>query len=194
MDIIKLRKALLAILTILVFTVSCYICITKLKNYNTKKSTYQVSNAINTNSNLNKTVSAKGNLVFKVKYSKSGDIQTENEESASKLAGKTKSEIESIYEKSGYNVDSFNSLQVVLIRNVDKYAPNKYVVGIKDGFIAIYKTDKNGNMFIEDSTRDVTDIKTSRLKQKDIELLTNGDKYFECDTLEDAKARLEDYE
>lgn len=194
MDTIKLRKILLAVLTILVFMVSCYICVTKIKDYSGRKNTYQASNSVNANSDLNKTISSKGNLIFKIKYVKSGDVKTEKEESASKVAGKTKSEIENIYQKSGYSVDSFNALQVILTKNVDKYAPNKYVVGIKDNVIAIYKTDKKGNMFIEDATRDITDIKTSRLKQKDIELLTKGDKYFECDTIEDAKARLEDYE
>jgi hypothetical protein len=82
----------------------------------------------------------------------------------------------------------------VLIKEVNKYAPNKYVLGIKDGYIAIYKTDKDGNMFIENDKVDITDVRTNRLKQADIKLLTKGDKYFQCDTREDAEARLEDYE
>lgn len=198
MDTIKLRKIFLAISTILVFVLSCYICITKVKDYNSKKDMYQVNtkgyDSINTNSDLGYTVSSKGNLIFKIEYDKSGDIITEREESAKKLAGNTKNGIENIYKKSGYKVDSFSPLEVVLVKEVDRYAPNKYVVGIKNGFIAIYRTDKNGNMFIENSKRDITDIKTSRLKDKDIELLTKGDKYFQCDTREDAESRLEDYE
>ncbi|WP_446897541.1 hypothetical protein ACSVC9_11030 [Clostridium sp. LBM24168] len=198
MDTIKLRKTLLAISTILVFVLSCYICIVKIKDYNTKKDMYQVNtngyDSINTNSDVGHIVSGKGSLIFKIEYDKSGDIEIEKEESAKKLAGSTKNEVEDIYKKSGYEIDSFSPLKIVLVKKVDKYAPNKYVVGIKDGFIAIYKTDKDGNMFIEDSTRDITDIKTSRLKDKDIELLTEGDKYFQCDTREDAESRLEDYE
>lgn len=198
MDTIKLRKALLAISTILVFALSCYICITKIKDYNAKKDVYQFNtkeyNAVNANSDADYTVSTKGNLIFKIQYDKSGDIEIEKEESAKKLSGSTKNEVENFYRKSGYEVDSFSPLEVVLVRKVDKYAPDKYVVGIKNGFIAIYKTDKSGNMFIEDSKRDITDIKTSRLKDKDIELLTKGDKYFQCDTREDAESRLEDYE
>ena len=77
---------------------------------------------------------------------------------------------------------------------MDKYAPNKYVLGIKNGFIAIYKTDKAGNMFIENENTDITDIKTKRLKEEDIKLLTKGDKYFQCNTREEAQSRLEDYE
>lgn len=77
---------------------------------------------------------------------------------------------------------------------MDKYEPNKYVLGIKNGLIAIYKTDNQGNMFIENEKRDVTDIKTSKLKEEDIRLLTKGDKYFECNTRDEAESRLEDYE
>lgn len=198
MDTIKIRKTLLVILTLLVFIFSCYICITKIKNYNSGNSVYQTKtqkyDSISTNSDLGNTVSKKGNLIFKVEYSKSGDIQVEKEESAKKLTGDTKSEVKKLYEKSGYKVDSFSPLEIVLVKKLNKYSPNKYVLGIKNGFIAIYKTNKNGDMFIEDSTRDITDIKTSKLKKKDIELLTKGDKYFQCDTREDAESRLEDYE
>lgn len=68
------------------------------------------------------------------------------------------------------------------------------MLGIKNGFIAIYKTDRQGNMFIENEKRDITHISTDRLKQEDIKLLTKGDKYFQCNTREEAEARLEDYE
>lgn len=194
----KFRTASLVILTILVFGISYYICITKIKDYDATKNMYQVKtknyNSIRTNSNIDDVMAKDGNLVFKIKYAKSGDIQIEKEKSVGKLAGKTKSEIEDMYKSYGYKVDSFNPLETVLIKEVNRYEPDKYVVGIKNGAIAIYKTDKNGNMFIEDSARDITDIKVNKLRPKDIELLTKGDKYFQCDTLEDAEARLEDYE
>lgn len=80
------------------------------------------------------------------------------------------------------------------MKEEDKYMPNKYVVGIKGDNIAIYRTDKSGNMYIEDENKDITDIKTNKLKEQDIHMLTTGDKYFQCDTREEAEARLEDYE
>ncbi|MBA5850926.1 hypothetical protein H2684_06345 [Clostridium sp. cel8] len=196
MDTVRVRKIVLTIVTILVFTLSCYICITKLKSYDTEKNMYQVKeyDSVNASSNLGNKLSSKCNLIFKIKYAKSGDVIIEKEETGEKLAGNTKADIENLYKNTEYKVDSFSPLEVVFVKTVDKYAPNKYVLGIKDGFIAIYKTDKYGNMFIENKSRDITNIKTSRLKEKDIELLTQGDKYFECDTHEDAEARLEDYE
>lgn len=196
MDTIKLRKILLTILTIMVFALSLYICITKIKDYNSDKDIYQVKqyDSVNANSGVDSKISSRCNLIFKVKYGKSGDVKIEKEESAERFAGDTKADIQKIYKNTAYKVNSFSPLEVVLVKDVDKYSPGKYVLGIKDGYIAIFKTDDKGNMFIEDTSRDITDIKTSRLKQKDIELLTKGDKYFQCDTKEDAESRLEDYE
>lgn len=200
MDKRKIRTILLVILTIAIFSLSYYVCINRLKSTNIKKGRYQVNNktgaqdTLTVHSNVDGVVSVNANVVFKVKYAKSGEIVTEKEEKADALAGKKKDEVNDVYKDEGYTVQNITSSEVLLIREVDKYAPNKYVLGIKDGYIAIYKTDKDGNMFIEDDKRDVTDIKTDKLKQADIQLLTKGDKYFQCDTREDAEARLEDYE
>lgn len=200
MDKRKIRTILLVVLTTAIFSLSYYICVTKLKNVNTKNNKYQVNedkenyDSVKVHSNVDNTVDKNAKIVFKIKYIKSGEIQREKEEDARELAGKKKSEVEQIYKDKGYKVDTITPSEVVLIKEADKYAPNKYVLGIKDGLIAIYKTDKEGNMFIENEGRDVTDIKTDRLKDTDIKLLTNGDKYFQCNTREDAEARLEDYE
>lgn len=201
MDKKKLRTFILVILTISIFTLSYYICISKLKNENIGNNKYGLNSSkeggadsLAANSNGDGIVSRNASIIFKIKYEKSGDVVVEKEEPIGSLAGKKKSDVEEMYKDEGYEVQNINSLQVVLMRKVDKYAPNKYVLGIKDGFIAIYKTDKNGNMTIENEKRDITDIKIDKLKQADIQLLTKGDKYFQCDTREDAEARLEDYE
>lgn len=197
----KIRTILLVILTISIFSLSCYLCVNKLKVANLNEEKYKVQNeskdidkSITVDSNMNTSLSPNAKVIFEKKYIKSGEIITEKEESAGNLAGKKKSELNQVYKGQGYSLESMKSSEVVFVKEFDRYAPNKYVVGIKDGFIAIYKTDKDGNMFIEDEKRDVTDIKTDRLKKADIELLTKGDKYFQCNTREDAEARLEDYE
>lgn len=200
MDRRKLRTIILVIFTILVFSLSCYICVVGFQNANMKKKLLQVQErdkeryTVNTNSNVAATVSDKAKMTFEIKYDKSGDYQMERQESAKELSGKSKDEVEKIYKSAGYKVEKFNGKEIVLVREVDKYAPNKYVLGIKDGFIAIFKTDKEGNMFIENINTDITDIKVKRLKEEDIKLLTKGDKYFQCNTKEEAQSRLEDYE
>lgn len=201
MDTRKIRTILLVILTTAIFSLSCYVCVSKLKVTNMKDSknqlsgtNYSVPDGLTVHSSLDDVVSANANMVFKVKYVKSGEVITEKEEKAEGLSGKKKNEIDELYKNEGYKVQNMTSSEVVLVRDIDKYAPNKYVLGIKDGRIAIYKTDKDGNMFIENDKRDITDIKTDKLKEADIQLLTKGDKYFQCDTREDAESRLEDYE
>lgn len=200
MDNRKVRTIVLVIFTILILGLSCYICVVGFQNVNMDREIKQVRqgnktyDTVKTNSNISTTVPEKAKIIFKIKYSKSGELKTEKEESAGKLAGKSKNEVENIYKTAGYKVNKFGAKEVVLVKEVDKYEPNKYVLGIKNGLIAIYKTDNQGNMFIENEKRDVTDIKTSKLKEEDIRLLTKGDKYFECNTRDEAESRLEDYE
>lgn len=201
MDMRKGRTILLVIITITIFSLSYYVCVSKLKVTSIKNYKHQVnsdnsgiSDSLTVDSNLNGVVSADANIVFKVKYIKSGEVIKEKEEKAQQLAGKKKDEVDEVYKNNGYKVQSITSSEVVLIKEIDKYAPNKYVLGIKDERVAIYKTDKDGNMFIENDKSDITDIKTDKLKEADIQLLTKGDKYFQCDTREDAESRLEDYE
>ncbi|MBV7275315.1 hypothetical protein JMF89_01200 [Clostridiaceae bacterium UIB06] len=202
MDKRKKRTFLLVFLTISIFSLSYYICINKLKTIGIRNNNYKMNSSnkdkemgsLATNSNNDLIVARDSTILFKVQYSKSGDVIVEKEESVGSLAGKKKDDVEAIYKNDGYEVQSINSSQVVLMKKVDSYAPNKYVLGIKDGYVAIYKTDKDGNMFIENEKRDITDIKIDKLKQADIQLLNKGDKYFQCDTREDAEARLEDYE
>lgn len=201
MDKRKIRTFLLVFLTIAIFSLSYYICISKLKTIGIRNNNYKInsnkngeSSSLAANSNNDAIVARDSNILFKIQYDKSGDIVLEKEEPVGSLAGKKKSDVEAVYKNDGYEVQSINSSQVVLMKKVNSYAPNKYVLGIKDGYIAIYRTDKDGNMFIENEKRDVTDIKIDKLKQADIQLLNKGDKYFQCDTREDAEARLEDYE
>jgi predicted alpha/beta hydrolase family esterase len=201
MDNRKKRTFILVFLTIAIFSLSYYICISKLKAVHMKNNRYGINrtkegdnSSLATNSNNDTIVSRNSTMVFKTQYNKSGEIIIDKEEPVGNLAGKKKSDVDEIYKDDGYIVQNISSSQVVLIKKVDRYAPNKYVLGIKDGHIAIYRTDKDGNMFIENENSDITDIKVDKLKQADIQLLSKGDKYFQCNTREDAEARLEDYE
>ena len=198
MDKRKLRTVILVIFTILIFSLSCYICVTGFQNANMKKELLQVKEknkeTVKTNSSVATTVSEKAKIIFKIKYNKSGEYKIEREESAGELSGKNKDEVQNTYKNAGYKIEKFDVQQVILVKEMDKYAPDKYVLGIKNGFIAIYKTDKEGNMFIENENTDITDIKTKKLKEEDIKLLTKGDKYFQCNTREEAQSRLEGYE
>ena len=200
MDKRKLSIIFALFISFCILSFTYYYCNYELKSINTKDNKQQVNNgkyspdAVYVQSRSYDIVSPNSRIVFKTKYNKSGTYVLNKEQQAGMLAGKTKSELEGIYAAAGYKVGTLSETEVVLIRTVDKYEPDKYVLGIKDGYIAIYKTDSEGNMFIENQDRDITDIKTDKLKDADIDLLTKGDKYFQCTSREDAQAILEDYE
>jgi len=56
------------------------------------------------------------------------------------------------YSTSGYEISTLNDslIQFIKIDANVKLDPNKYYIGEKDGYLAIYKTDEQGNAFIED--------------------------------------------
>jgi hypothetical protein len=142
----------------------------------------------------NTVVSKDAKIIFNIKYKKSGDVVLQNVATATDFAGKTKDQVEKQSDANQFTLESFKSNQLIFVRVNDTYAPNKYVLGIKGDYIAIFKTDSEGNMYLENKTLDITTRKIDKLKPQDIKMLTNGDKYFECDTRDQAESLLEDYE
>ena len=54
------------------------------------------------------------------------------------------------YASKGYSVESLSEKKVVLNKDEEVILePNKYYLGEKDGYFAIYKSDENGKVFIE---------------------------------------------
>lgn len=57
------------------------------------------------------------------------------------------------YASKGYSVESLSEKKVVLNKDEEVILePNKYYLGEKDGYFAIYKSDENGKVFIEDES------------------------------------------
>ena len=153
------------------------------------------SQSVVTNSSSVIKVGTNTKVTLKVKYLRSGNV-TSAEISNVELIGKTKEEVDTIYKIQGYAIDLFNEAEVVLSKSVDKYSdskyiPGKYVLGIKDDNVAIFKSNDQGELYIEDSANDITNIKTKNLKKADIDILNSGDLQFA--TKEDAEGGLEDY-
>lgn len=142
----------------------------------------------------NTVVSKDAKIIFNIKYKKSGDVILQNVSTATDFAGKTKAQVEKISDSNQFTLESFKSSELIFVKEYDRYAPNKYVLGIKGDYIAIFKTDGDGNMYLENKTLDITKRKIDKLKPQDIKMLTNGDKYFECATRDQAESILEDYE
>lgn len=70
--------------------------------------------------------------------------------------------------------------------------PNKYYIGEKDGYLAIYKTDENGTLLIENSDDVYNDRKTiDSLTPADITKIKNFK--YEYDTKEEAEENLSEF-
>ena len=70
--------------------------------------------------------------------------------------------------------------------------PNKYYIGEKDGYLAIYKTDENGTLLIENSDDVYNDRKTiDSLTPADITKIKNFK--YEYDTKEEADENLSEF-
>lgn len=207
MDKIKFRYLLIIFFIAFVFSFAYFVTINIYDNSNASAkrqvfnlNKYQNSKGIyntdpnSTAVNENAVVSTDAKIIYNTKYTKSGDIILDNVATAVDFAGETKAQVEKQSDSSEYKLESFKSSELIFIRELYRYAPNKYVLGIKGDYIAIFKTDSEGNMYIEDETNDITNRKIDKLKEQDIKMLTGGDKYFECDTRDQATALLEDYE
>lgn len=98
------------------------------------------------------------------------------------------------YASKGYSVESLTEKKVVLNKDEEEVTlePNKYYLGEKDGYFAIYKSDENGKVFIEDesdiyrSSRMVNTIPEN--DQEDIKSFKLG-----YDTKDEAKEILSGY-
>lgn len=158
----NIKYALLGIILVAIFISSYLLSSSKIKN------TKNINNA--SNINLDRDVSAPSSnevipnnatIIFQFKSKKyssansdddiSSDIKIEKKEK-NKYQGMKVSELEDKYSDKNYKVISVDKSKVVLQREAD-YFPNSYVVGVSDGFIAIFKTDEDGNKKVQEISK-----------------------------------------
>ncbi|MDO4534215.1 MAG: hypothetical protein Q4B63_00215 [Clostridium perfringens] len=95
-----------------------------------------------------------------------------------------------LYKGKGYSVASTDDYQMVFERAVGTLEPNKYYIGDKDGYIAIYKSDMNGIPVIE-SEDDITEREVSLLMEIDQNMIRNYEMVF--DTKEECEEALSNF-
>lgn len=99
----------------------------------------------------------------------------------------------SALKEKGYELEDADESELTFKREVSKSVnPNKYYIGEKEGYLAIYKSDDNGNLIIENDTDVYKD-------NKKVEMLPEDDKIkisnfeLEYDTKEDAEEDLSEF-
>lgn len=104
------------------------------------------------------------------------------------------SDLKAIYSMDGYKFRGVEGDNIYFVRNFDgvKYEPNKYIVGIDNKKLAIYKTDDSGELILctdspGESTVGIGEIYIENLPHEDVKLIGIGDyNRFQFDTLEQA--------
>lgn len=95
-----------------------------------------------------------------------------------------------LYKQKGYSVSSTDDYQMIFERAVGTLEPNKYYIGDKDGYIAIYKSDVNGSPVIENED-DITQREVSLLMEIDQNMIRNYEMVF--DTKEECEEALSNF-
>lgn len=105
----------------------------------------------------------------------------------------TKGELSKVLSEKGYVLELNDNGEMTYKRDISKAVkPNKYYIGEKDGFLAIYKTDKDGILTIENS-EDVysNNKKLDSLRENDKNKIKNLE--FEYNSKEEAEEGISEF-
>ena len=188
------KKKILISMTIalaLIFSVTYYLCDRYITNSNI------ISNQGNEATQVN---TSKSELDDNIKVSlfagekKESELTIGNLKETLNIDGElTEAKLSEVLKNEGYTLDVAASGEVVFRRDPSKALdPNKYYIGEKDGFLAIYKTDDNGTPLIESDEDVFSDNKT-------VDSLGNVEKNkiknfeFKYDSKEEAEENLSEF-
>lgn len=130
------------------------------------------------------------------------DIVVVSENSNGELIEKSRMKLEisdlnkvfkEMYPIGGYEIINFDDSSIILKETSNKnFSPNMYYIGEKDGYVTVFKSDDNGNLFIENENLDISSKKVDSLPLTDRELVTNYElKSNERDEVQDILSELE---
>ena len=105
----------------------------------------------------------------------------------------TQAELSKVLKDKGYVLEiEANGLMTYKKNDSKSVKPNKYYIGEKDGFLAIFKTDKDGILIIEKAEDVYSDSKkVDNLREIDKNKIKNFE--FEYDSKEDAEESLSEF-
>ncbi len=111
------------------------------------------------------------NLIFKYKYIDEGYEEVEEEPLNISMAGLTIDEVQSIY--SDWSIKSHDENNIFLEKNIITKDGSKYTIGIKDGYVTVFK-NTDGKMEIYMTTKKSVES----LYANDLKLLNDGIKVY----------------
>lgn len=113
-------------------------------------------------------LSPNANIYFQTHYKECGHTIVKKEKIEEKEVNKTEDYFNEAY--SDWNIETFETDEVKLYKEVEGICDQHYLITTKDDTIVIYTVDSDGNKTLKEKT----DILTQYLPEDDIELLKNG--------------------
>lgn len=177
MKLTKKKVIVLLILFVTVFTGSYFYARVKYNKSKVNDKKEDNSILVNANKKEDEIFSQDGEIILRVKYSKSGNLKEDRMEAAG-FSGAKISSVVSFFEGDGYTYLKNQSTNSKLVFEKSMlYEEGSYIIGEKDGYIAIYSVDSKGNLFIE-SDNDITSVKLDKFPEADQNLVKNNIKVF----------------
>ena len=125
-------------------------------------------------------------LIEKTYYNDCNHIIQKEKETTKEMINKTKEELQAEY--IGWEIQKFTNEEAVLYKEVYDFCNEHYLLKDKNGYIYIYKLDKNGK---EKELIEKTEIQTKYLAEADLEELKKGITVY---SKKDVNKKIEDFE
>ena len=141
--------------------------------------------ALATNVREEDKVSPNATVILKTNHKECGHTTKEEVDVPAEIVNKNKVEVSNIFPQ--WEVIGFSPDEIVLYREVEGICNEHYVLKEREGFLAIYTKNENG----EEKLKEVTSISLEYLPQNDIDKIKEG---IEATGDEELNSVLEDFE
>ncbi|MGB7604938.1 MAG: BofC C-terminal domain-containing protein [Lutisporaceae bacterium] len=121
-----------------------------------------------TNASTDNFITPSTKVIFKTYFTLCGHMLDKDPENMEDLINLSEEELKLKF--TDWKVNEFSKQQVILSREISTYCPRHYIIGVKDGYIAIYVYDAEGKKILYEET----EISISTLTAEDQKNLEYG--------------------
>jgi hypothetical protein len=129
-------------------------------------------------------ISLNTRLIFQTRYSECGHTVVERKEVPTEIVDFDEHGVKEYYQP--WEIKEFSNEEIVLTRQVEGICPKHYLLGVQDGYIAVYEFGENGKPVL----KEITDIPISILRLNDQHRLRKG---ILLDSIEEVNQFLEEF-
>lgn len=125
----------------------------------------------NKNYSCSETIKPSTKIIYNYYYEDEGFYESTDEMAPEFLIGMNAEELKNTFANSDWKVNNFSGSEVVLQKNIAKSEKQNYVIGIKNGYVAVfYNENKLGGL----NLKEVTNTPVNSLSPEEQKRLKNG--------------------